>query len=325
MQTRKNLLAIVAMAVLVGAVAYPTTSDVIGQIYDAKKRAHISSTDMDTKDHKDNSLMQWVSTEASPTTVEDEEVEDEEVEDEEVEDEEVEDLGETGGDTGVVTQEAENDTQQGETEGENEYTASFRAEDCTFSSTGRNPFFILEPNYQLVLAGGDASEAAEVIITVLNETREVNGTETRVVEERETIGGELVEISRNFFAICEETNSVFYFGEEVDDYENGNIISHEGAWLAGEGENRAGVIMPGTILLGARYYQEIAPNIAVDRAEIIDMGEAIQTPSGDFSDTLITRETNPLEPDVAELKYYAAGIGLIQEEDLMLQRYGFIE
>jgi hypothetical protein len=306
MQTKKNLLACVAIAVLVGAVAYPTTSDVIGQIYDAKKRVDSSSTNIDTKDRKDNSLMQWVSTEASPTTVDDEEDDDQ---------------SEIEGDT----LEAGNDTEQGETEGENEYTASFRAEDCTFSSTGINPFFILEPNYQLVLAGGDASEAAEVMITVLNETRQVNGTETRVIEERESIGGELVEISRNFFAICEETNSIFYFGEEVDDYENGNIISHEGAWLAGEDANRAGVIMPGTILLGARYYQEIAPDVALDRAEIIDVGEVIQTPSGDFSDSLITRETTPLEPDVAELKYYAAGIGLIQEEDLMLERYGFIE
>jgi hypothetical protein len=307
MQTKKNLLAFVAIAVLVGAAAYPTTYDVIGQIYDTKKIAHISSTNIDTKDHKDKSLMQWVSTEASPTTT--------------IEDEEDDDLRETG----AETPEAGNDTEQGDTDGENEYTESFRAEDCTFSSTGRNPFFILEPNYQLVLAGGDASEAAEVIITVLNETSQVNGTETRVIEERESIDGELVEISRNFFAICEETNSVFYFGEEVDDYENGNLISHEGAWLAGEDANRAGVIMPGTILLGARYYQEIAPNVALDRAEIIDTGEVIQTPSGDFSDTLITQETNPLEPDAAELKYYAAGIGLIQEEDLMLQRYGFIE
>jgi hypothetical protein len=306
MQTKKNLLACVAIAVLVGAVAYPTTSDVIGQIYDAKKRVDGSSTNIDTKDRKDNSLMQWVSTEASPTTVDDEEDDDQ---------------SEIGGDT----LEAGNDTEQGETEGENEFTASFRSEDCTFSSTGRNPFFILEPNYQLVLAGGDASEAAEVMITVLNETRQVNGTETRVIEERESIGGELVEISRNFFAICEETNSVFYFGEEVDDYENGNIISHEGAWLAGEDANRAGVIMPGTILLGGRYYQEMAPDVALDRAEIIDVGEVIQTPSGDFSDTLITQETTPLEPDVAELKYYAAGIGLIQEEDLMLERYGFVE
>jgi hypothetical protein len=306
MRTIKNLLAFVAIAILVATAAYATTSDVIGQIYDTKKIAHITSTNIDTKDHKDKSLMQWVSTEASPTTVEDEEDED---------------LRETGGDT----LDAENDTEQGETEGENEYTESFRAEDCTFSSTGRNPFFILQPNYQLVLAGGEGSEAAQVTITVLNETREVDGTETRVVEERETIGGELLEISRNFFAICEETNSVFYFGEEVDDYENGAIISHEGAWLAGEGQNRAGVIMPGTILFGSRYYQEIAPNVAVDRAEIIDMGEVIQTPAGEFSDTLITRETNPLEPGVAELKYYAAGIGLIQEEELMLQQYGFVE
>jgi hypothetical protein len=159
----------------------------------------------------------------------------------------------------------------------------------------------------------------------LNETREVNGTQTRVVEERESEGGELVEISRNFFAICEETNSVFYFGEEVDIYENGNIVGHEGAWRAGDDGNRPGIIMPGTILLGARYYQEIAPKIAEDRAEIIDMGGIVHTPKGDFMDTLITRETSALEPDVVELKYYAAGIGLIQEEDLKLEQYGFIE
>lgn len=274
MQTKKNPLAFVAIAVLVGAVAFPNT---------------------------------WFSIEASATTVDEEE--------------EDEDLGETGGDI----LEAGNDTEQAESEGENEYTSSFRAENCTFTSTGRNPFFILEPNYQLVLSGEEPGEAAQVAITVLNETRDVNGTETRVVEERETLGGELVEISRNFFAICEETNSVFYFGEEVDDYENGILIAHEGAWLAGEGAYKAGVIMPGTILLGARYYQEIAPDVALDRAEIIDMGEVIQTPSGAFTDTLITQETNPLEPDVAELKYYAAGIGLIQEEDLKLERYGFVE
>ena len=83
--------------------------------------------------------------------------------------------------------------------------------------------------------------------------------------------------------------------------------------------------MPGTILLGSRYHQEIAPNVAMDRAEIINMGQAIQTPSGEFTDTLITQETTPLEPDVVELKYYAAGIGQIQEEDLKLEKYGFIK
>jgi hypothetical protein len=117
--------------------------------------------------------------------------------------------------------ETEDDSESAEEEVE--YTSSFRTEDCTFSATGSNPYFTLEPNYRQVLVGNESGAAVEQTITVLNETREVNGTETRVVEERETEDGELLEISRNFFAICDETNSVFYFGEEVDDYENGAI------------------------------------------------------------------------------------------------------
>src|ERR671923_620261 len=255
--TKENLLAFVAIAILVGAVAFTTTSDVFAQTSNAESR-NGNSTSTDSNILQDG------------------------------------------------------------------YTTSFRIENCTFSSTGRNPFFILEPNYQLVLVGEEDGEEVVLTITVLNETREVNGTETRIVEERETVAGELVEVSRNFFAICEETNSVFYFGEEVDEYENGAIVGHEGGWRAGEGANRPGIIMPGTILLGSRYYQEIAPNVAMDRAEIINMGQAIQTPFGEFTDTLITEETTPLEPDVVELKYYAAGVGQIQEEDLKLEKYGFI-
>ncbi len=211
-------------------------------------------------------------------------------------------------------------------EEEVEYTSSFRTEDCTFSATGSNPYFILEPNYRQVLVGNESGTAVEQTITVLNETREVNGTQTRVVEERETEDGELLEISRNFFAICDETNSVFYFGEEVDDYENGAMVGHGGAWLAGEGDNnKAGLIMPGTVLLGAKYYQEIAPDIAVDRAEIIETDGELVVPAGSFDDVLVIAESNPLEPGVEELKYYAPGVGILQDEDLKLVEYGFID
>jgi hypothetical protein len=226
---------------------------------------------------------------------------------------------------GVFAQIEEDESESTGEEEEVEYTSSFRTEDCTFNDTGSNPYFILEPNYRQVLVANESDAAAELTITVLNETREVNGTQTRVVEERETENGELVEISRNFFAICDETNSVFYFGEEVDDYENGAIVSHAGAWLAGEGENKAGLIMPGTVLLGARYYQEIAPNIAVDRAEIIEIDSELVVPAGSFNDVLVIAESNPLEPGVEELKYYAPGIGLLQDEDLKLVEYGFID
>ena len=176
-----------------------------------------------------------------------------------------------------------------------------------------------------MLVGNESGAEVEQTITVLNETREVNGTQTRVVEERETEDGELLEISRNFFAICDETNSVFYFGEEVDDYENGAIVGHEGAWLAGEDNNKAGLVMPGTVLLGAKYYQEIAPDIAVDRAEIIETDGELLVPAGSFDDVLVIVESNPLEPGVEELKYYAPGVGILQDEDLKLAEYGFID
>jgi hypothetical protein len=89
----------------------------------------------------------------------------------------------------------------------------------------------------------------------------------RVVEEREWQDDELVEVSRNFFARCKETGDVFYFGEEVDLYEDGEIVGHGGAWLAGRDGALPGIIMPGRFLLGSRYYQEVAPDIALDRGE----------------------------------------------------------
>jgi hypothetical protein len=185
-------------------------------------------------------------------------------------------------------------------------------------------FFILEPNYQLILEGKEDDEVSQLVITVLNETKTIGGIETRVVEERESENGELVEISRNFFALCKQTGSIHYFGEEVDIYKKGKIVSHDGAWIA-EGKNKSGIIMPGVILVGAKYYQEMAPGTAMDRAEIISTSEMVKTPSGYFINCLKTEETNALKPKEKENKYYAPGVGLIQEEELLLVKHGFIK
>ncbi len=205
-----------------------------------------------------------------------------------------------------------------------QFTETLMTNSCTFATTGRNQYFILEPGYQLVLEGMDGKDKGYLEITVLNETKKIGNVETRVVEENESVNGKTVEISRNFFAFCKETGSVYYFGEEVDMYKDGKIVNHEGAWTA-VGNNKAGVAMPGLILLGARYYQEIAPGIAMDRAEIISMSETKQTPAGNFINCLKTEETTPLELKDKEYKIYAPGIGLVQEEKLLLVKYGFIK
>lgn len=198
------------------------------------------------------------------------------------------------------------------------FTKDFMIDQCTFSNIGSNPFFILEPGFQLVLEGKEEGEDVRLEITVLDETETVNGVVTRVVEEIETKGGELVEVSRNFFAICNETNSVFYHGETTDIYEDGEIVSHEGAWRAGEDGAEPGIIMPGTILKGARYFQEMAPEVAMDRAEIICLDAVLETPYDTFENCLKTEETTPLEPGAKDFKFYAFGIGLIKDGTLLL-------
>lgn len=200
------------------------------------------------------------------------------------------------------------------------WTATFAVEPGELAAEGRNPYLILEPGYQLVLEGG----AVRLAVTVLNDTTTVDGVETRVVEERETNKDQLVEVSRNFFAISRRTNGIFYFGEEVDMYKNGVVASHEGAWRSGKDGARFGLLMPGEALLRARFYQEIAPRVAIDRAEIVSLEAAVQTPAGAFRNCLKVEETTPLEPGVREAKYYARGIGLVQDGNLKLVRHGKI-
>ncbi len=198
--------------------------------------------------------------------------------------------------------------------GSGAWTTVFMVEPDELASTGRNPYFVLEPGYSLVLEGG----GAQLIITVLNETKKVDGVETRVVEERETKGGQLVEVARNYFAISKRTNDVFYFGEDVDMYKDGRLVNHDGTWLSGVNGSKFGLIMPGRPLVNARYYQEVAPKVAMDRATIVSVSETVKTPAGEFTNCLKVEETTPLQRFVTEYKYYAPGIGMVRDGSLRL-------
>lgn len=204
-------------------------------------------------------------------------------------------------------------------ENDDSWQKEFGLSERTLVPTGKNPYFILEPGFQQTLEG----KTAKLLVTVLNETKEVQGITTRVVEEREWKNGALVEVSRNFFAIDPETNDVFYFGEEVDMYKNGKVDNHSGAWLAGTDGATAGLIMPGEPAMGMKYYQEIAPRVAMDRAEVVGIDVTFETPAGSFSKCLKTKEGTALNPQEKEYKTYAPGIGLIQDQKLLLTGYGF--
>jgi hypothetical protein len=108
----------------------------------------------------------------------------------------------------------------------------------------------------------------------------------------------------------------------VDIYENGQVTSHDGSWIHGQDDARAGLMMPGLALLGSKYYQEVAPDVALDRAVIVSLDEKVKTPAGIFDDSLKIKETTPLEPSSKDFKWYAPNIGLVKSNTLKLVEYG---
>ena len=187
-----------------------------------------------------------------------------------------------------------------------------------FSIDIDNPFFPLEVGSLHVLEGDEDGVALRVEIRVLDETEEIDGVTARVLEETEYADDELVEVSRNWFAQAED-GTVCYFGEEVDIYEGGEIVAHEGAWRAGEDGAQGGIVMPAAPELGMSYAQEIAQEQdAWDHASHVAEGETITTPAGEFTDTIRTIEWTPIEPDDISKKVYAAGVGMIIDDALSL-------
>ena len=196
------------------------------------------------------------------------------------------------------------------------WRSSFNVDKKNLASVGRNPYFVLVPGYKLHLAGGGET----VVISVLDETKTVDGVETRVVEERETKDGKLAEVSRNYFAIDKTTHDVYYFGEDVDEYENGKVTGHGGAWLSGEAGAKFGLMMPGKPAVGDKFYNEIAPKKAMDRAEVVDLNATLKTPLKQFAGVLYVQETTPLNRSEVSKKWYAPGVGMIGDDSMRVVR-----
>jgi hypothetical protein len=213
------------------------------------------------------------------------------------------------------------------------FTSDFLLERCTWSAWGReNPYFSLRPGRQLVLEGEEDGAEIRAEVTVLKQLETISFVTTRgvpitlkarVVEEREFEDGVIIEVSRNWFARCVETSDIFYFGEEVDIFEDGVLVGHEGAWRAGEDGAQPGIIIPATFLLGARYFQEIAPGVAEDRGENVNMGLTVTVPAGTFTNCVEVEESSPLSSG-KDTKVYCPVIGLVKDEALQLVEHGVV-
>jgi hypothetical protein len=181
-----------------------------------------------------------------------------------------------------------------------------------FTADVTNQYWPLHPGTRWVYESTDADGTAQhVEVTVLDETYEVAaGIEARVVHDVVMQDGTLFEDTRDYYAQDADGN-VWYMGEQTTEYPPGEPQSTEGSWEAGVDGAQPGIAVPATPRAGLAYRQEYLKGEAEDRAVVLSTDEMVQTPTGTYTGALLTRETTPLEPDVAELKFYVAGVGQV--------------
>lgn len=190
------------------------------------------------------------------------------------------------------------------------------------ASTGRGGFVVLEPGYQLVYAHKDKKKPATLITTVLQDTRMVDGVETRVVESVEIANDLPRRVTRHFFAIDPATRDAYCFGREVDRYDTWRPAGHAGGWRAGENNARFGLLVPGKPQVGQKFCQALAPRVAMERAEVVGLNETVRVPANRFDGCLKLIETTPTSPKRKTERVYAPGVGLLVDGGFELVRFG---
>ena len=176
-----------------------------------------------------------------------------------------------------------------------------------------NPYFPLRPGTTYRHRGIKEGKRAVDVFAVTHRTKDVLGVPTTVVDDRAYLDGRLEEISRDWYAQDRQGN-VWYFGETIKEFDpQGHSIKAKGAWQAGVGGARPGIVMPGRPKVGDTFRPEYDRGNAEDVYRILDLSARVTVPYGSFRNVLVMSEQSRLEPGVLGLKFHARGFGQIKE------------
>ena len=173
-----------------------------------------------------------------------------------------------------------------------------------FTTKIDNEYFPMKPGTTFLYKGkGERDE-----MSVTHQTKKVMGVECVVVDDRAWEDGKLIEQTYDWFAQDKE-GTVWYFGEDTKEYENGKVTSTKGSWEAGVDGAKPGIIMQAHPKVGQVYHQEYYPGEAMDMAKVLSLDASVRVSYGSFDHVIETKEWTPLQPVFYEKKYYVRGVG----------------
>jgi hypothetical protein len=175
-----------------------------------------------------------------------------------------------------------------------------------------NPLFPISGLDQVIQLGAEGDVQLRHEITLLEETKNINwnGQDIEaVVSQFVAYGdGEILEIATDYFAQADD-GAVWYLGEDVTNYEDGEVLDHDGTWLAGR-DGPAGMIMPANPQVGDMFRPENIPGLVFEEVTVMKTGLTVEGPTGPVPDSILVQEA--LLDGSLEDKYYAPGYGEFQ-------------
>jgi hypothetical protein len=178
-----------------------------------------------------------------------------------------------------------------------------------------NPLFPVSRQDSVLMVGHVDGKPFRTEVTLLPETRimEWQGqrVETLVSQYTAYLDGRIQEVAYDYYAQADD-GSVWYFGEDVADLEDGAIVTKEGTWLAGK-DGPAAMIMPADPKVGDVYRTENNPGIAFEEVTVKSADKTLDGPLGPIKGGLVARELH-MEGNT-ENKLFAPGYGEFYTSD----------
>ena len=182
----------------------------------------------------------------------------------------------------------------------------------SFSAHVDNQWFPLLPGTRYVYTGIKDTKRSRDVMTVMHQTKTIEGVPCVVVQDRLYLRGRLEERTTDWYS-QDSRGNVWYFGENTAELDtHGHVTSTEGTWTAGRDGARPGIYMPAHPHLGQIGQQEYYKGHAQDEFKVIGLFTTVGPPRA--KNAVLTQETTPLEPGTIDHKLYARGIGTVLEQ-----------
>ena len=172
-----------------------------------------------------------------------------------------------------------------------------------------NPLFPVSQVSQSLQLGTVDGKPFRAEITLLPGTKTItwNGRQvpTRIHQYVAYSGGRILEVALDWYAQADD-GSVWYFGEDVFNYEDGVVADTHGTWQAGK-DGPPGMIMPGNPTPGQVYRPENIPELVFEQATVKATGRRVPGPMGPVDGAVV----------IGELHFDGS-----REEKIFAPRYG---